>query len=268
MPFAIVNGVNHFFQEHGAGGEIVWFTHGILFSSDMFEPQYEALKAKYRCIGMDWRGQGRSDTPLGGYDVDNLAHDALALMDRLGIDRVHWVGLSIGGVVGVRLAAEHPERVASLSLIGAAADHEPLDKLSRYEHLFELMEEQGMSVAAETVLPILFGPHFLSDPARAAVRADWLRRISANDGARMRRAAAPILRRRDIRYMLPYVRCPTLVCTGEHDNANGPDRARILAEGIEGARLELIARAGHSATLEEPQATSDVLRAFLGGVGN
>ncbi|UPT64799.1 MAG: alpha/beta hydrolase [Hyphomonadaceae bacterium JAD_PAG50586_4] len=266
MPFTIVNGVNHFFQEHGAGGEIVWFTHGILFSSDMFAPQYQALRADYRCIGMDWRGQGRTDTPLGGYDVDNLANDALALMDRLGIDRVHWVGLSIGGVVGVRLAAEHPERIASLSLIGAAADDEPRDKLARYEQLFEIMEKQGLAAAAATVLPILFGPDFLSDPAREPLREDWIQRICSNDGARMRRAAAPILRRRDIRYMLPFVRCPTLVCTGEYDKANGPDRARILAEGIEGARLTIIPRAGHTATLEEPKATSEALRAFLGSV--
>ncbi|MDX2274331.1 MAG: alpha/beta fold hydrolase [Hyphomonadaceae bacterium] len=266
MSFALANGVSHFFQEHGAGDEVVWFTHGILFSSDMFAPQYEVLKARYRCIGMDWRGQGQSDTPLGGYDVDNLAHDAVKLMDRLGVSRVHWVGLSIGGVVGVRVAAEQPDRIASLSLIGAAADHEPYDKLARYERLFEVMEEQGVSATAATVMPILFGADFLSDPVRESLRDEWTRRICANDGARMRRVAAPILRRRDIRYMLPYVRCPTLVCTGEHDKANGPGRARILADGIEGARLEFIPRAGHTATLEEPQATSEALRAFLSDV--
>jgi pimeloyl-ACP methyl ester carboxylesterase len=257
------NGTKLFWQEHGSGDEAVIFTHGILFSSEMFSAQYVALGARYRCIGFDWRGQGRSETPLGGYDVDNLASDSVALMDNLGVRRAHWVGLSIGGVIGVRIAAERPERLLSLCAIGAAADAEPYEKLARYEALFDAMERDGVGSVLPTVAPILFGPDFLNDAARKNEREEWLRRLESCDGARAKRAAAPILRRRDIQHMLPHVRVPTLICTGELDKANGPDRAAILAGGIAGAELCIIPRVGHTPPIEAPGTLDGILLRFL-----
>lgn len=263
MPLADVNRTRLFYQEHGAGDDVVVFAHGILFSSDMFAAQYAALRTRYRCIGFDWRGQGRSETPLGGYDVDNLASDALALMDRLGVRHAYWVGLSIGGVVGVRLAAERPERIRSLCAIGAAADAEPHEKLARYEALFDAMEREGVASVVPAVAPILFGPRFMSEPTREDERKEWLQRIGTCDGVRAKRAAASILRRRDIQYMLPHVRVPTLICTGELDQANGPERAAILANGIAGAELHILSGVGHTPPIEAPEVLSQVLVDFL-----
>jgi len=191
----------------------------------MFAPQFEALKSDYRCIGLDWRGQGKSEMTLGGYDVDMLAYDCMALMTHLGIEQFHWVGLSIGGVIGIRMAAEQPARIKSLFAIGAAADCEPYEKLAKYESLFDKNLQEGFEAIREPM--------------------------------------APILRRRDIRYLLPYVKCPTFVTTGEHDGANGPKRAQMIHDGIAHSALDIIPRAGHTATIEEPVLLNAMLLKFL-----
>jgi pimeloyl-ACP methyl ester carboxylesterase len=263
MPHEIINGARLYFEDTGGAKPAVLFTHGIFFSSAMFAPQFEALKARYRCIGLDWRGQGQSEVTLGGYDVDILAQDCMALMTHLGIEQFHWVGLSIGGVIGIRMAAEQPARIKSLFVIGAAADCEPYEKLAKYEALFEKILKEGFESIRESMAPIIFGPDFLADAKRATLKKKWIDIMCANDPVACCRAAAPILRRRDIRYLLPYVKCPTFVTTGEHDGANGPKRAQMIHEGIAHSTLEIIVRAGHTPTIEEPDIVNAMLLKFL-----
>lgn len=264
MPYAQVNDAQLYYEDTGGDKPPVLFTHGIFFSSAMFAPQLEALRSQYRCIALDWRGQGQSEVTLGGYDVDNLARDCMDLMTHLGVRRFDWVGLSIGGVVGIRMAAQWPARIRSLFAIGAAADCEPYEKLSKYETLFEKILHEGFESIREQMAPIIFGPDFLADPSRAALREQWLDTMCANDRVACCRAAAPILRRRDIRYLLAHVKCPVFVTTGEHDGANGPARAQMIHEGIAHSQLEIIPRAGHTATIEEPAALNAMLTRFLG----
>ncbi|MDP3191631.1 alpha/beta fold hydrolase [Rhodoferax sp.] len=263
MPYAVVNDAKLYFEDTGGDKPVVLFTHGIFFSSAMFRPQFEALKAQYRCIGLDWRGQGQSEVTLGGYDVDNLASDCMALMTHLGVDQFHWVGLSIGGVVGIRMAAEHPSRIKSLFAIGAAADCEPYEKLTKYESLFDKILVEGFESIRAQMAPIIFGPDFLADESRALLKERWIDIMCANDRVASCRAAAPILRRRDIRYLLPHVKCPVFVTTGEHDGANGPARAQMIHDGIVNSQLEIIPRAGHTPTIEEPNVLNTMLMKFL-----
>jgi len=101
----------------------VVFGHGLLFSGWMFREQVAALQDTYRCVTIDWRGQG--DSPPGpAYDMDSLAGDAIALIEKLGTAPVHWVGLSMGGFVGQRVAARRPDLVRSLTLLDTSAEHE------------------------------------------------------------------------------------------------------------------------------------------------
>src|SRR5438105_1818396 len=101
-----LNGADIHYEDTGPGpaGTIV-FSHGLLWSSRMFAPQVEALRGRFRCIAYDHRGQGRTEVTPGGYDMDTLADDAAALIEALGVAPVHFVGLSMGGFVGMRLAA-------------------------------------------------------------------------------------------------------------------------------------------------------------------
>jgi 3-oxoadipate enol-lactonase len=264
MPIVNVNGANLFYEDTGGSSKpAILFTHGIFFSSAMFAPQFAYLRENYRCIGLDWRGQGCSEVTLGGYDVDNLARDCIELMNALSIEKFHWVGLSIGGVIGIRIAAEQAARILTLSAIGAAADCEPYEKLAKYEMLFEKILNEGFESIREAVAPIMFGPAFLADESRAVLKDRWINIMCSNNPEACYRAAAPILRRRDIRYMLPFVKCPTLITTGEFDGANGPSRAQMIKQGIAHAELSTIPRAGHTVTIEEPDFVNHLLGDFL-----
>ena len=261
-----VNGVKLFVRDTGGEGPVVLFTHGIFFDCDMFDAQVAALKDQYRCVRFDWRSQGRSEQTLGGHDVDNLAADAVALIEQMDLKPLHWVGLSIGGVIGIRIAAQRPELLRSLTAIGASAQNETLEKLKLYEEIIlDGYAVQGPEAIIDRLMPIMFGPDFMNDPDRAELRVSCRQRIIDNDPVVLARASAPILRRVDIRYMLPHVKTPALVMTGEHDAANGPDKSNVIHEGIAGSRQHILPRAGHTPCIEEPDALNDLLREFLSG---
>src|SRR5262249_22014148 len=111
MPRIVVNGANLHYEDTGPGREPIVFAHGLLWSGRMFEAQVAALKGRYRCITFDFRGQGQSEITRSGYDMDTLADDARALIEALGIAPCHFLGLSMGGFVAMRLAARRPELI-------------------------------------------------------------------------------------------------------------------------------------------------------------
>src|SRR5215813_13496911 len=104
MPHARLNGASLWYDETGTSGEMVVFGHGLAFSGAMFEAQVAALRDRYRCITFDLRGHGQSELTIDGYDIDTLANDAVALIERLSGGPVHLVGLSIGCFTGLRNA--------------------------------------------------------------------------------------------------------------------------------------------------------------------
>ncbi len=109
MPFLEIRGAKLHYTDTGSGDETIVFSHGLLMSGKMFADQIEALKSRYRCIAFDHRGQGQSSVTESGYDMDGLADDARALIEELGVGPCHFAGLSMGGFVGMRLAARHAE---------------------------------------------------------------------------------------------------------------------------------------------------------------
>src|SRR6266516_2952817 len=122
MPTLTVDGAVIAYSDTGApagspDARTVVFGHGLLMSGRMFDAQIDALRGEYRCIAIDWRGQGDSPPARSGYDMDTLAGDAIALIEQVVGEAVHFVGLSMGGFVGQRVAARRPELVRSLTLL-------------------------------------------------------------------------------------------------------------------------------------------------------
>src|SRR6185312_6315936 len=109
MPSIKVNGVELFYKESGSGPEAIVFSHGLLMDHTMFEHQRAAFDSRYRVIAYDHRGQGQSADPGSGYDMETVAQDAADLIKSLHAAPCHFAGLSMGGFVGMRLAARHPE---------------------------------------------------------------------------------------------------------------------------------------------------------------
>lgn len=124
MARITVNGAALHYEDRG-GPEAVVFAHGCLLDCRMFDVQVAALQGRYRCVAFDFRGQGRSEVTRGGYDMDSLTEDAACLIRSLGCAPCHFVGFSMGGFVGMRLAARHPGLLRSLAPVGTSASPEP-----------------------------------------------------------------------------------------------------------------------------------------------
>src|SRR4051794_32610609 len=180
MPHIDVNGARLYYEEHGDGPQTVIFAHGLLWSGQMFAQQVAVLQQRYRCITFDWRGQGQSEVTRAGYDMESLYADTLALIDALGIKACHFIGLSMGGFIGMRLAARRPDLVTSLILLGTSADPEPAANIPKYRMLNLVGRWLGFRLVVVQVMQIMFGQKFLNDPTRAQPRAEWRRRLLAN----------------------------------------------------------------------------------------
>lgn len=258
-----INGVDLHVKDTGSGTQAVVFSHGLLFSSVMFDPQVAALKDRYRCVAYDHRGQGQSAVTETGYDMDTLTDDAAALIENLEIGPCHFVGLSMGGFVGLRLAIRRPDLLKSLTLIESTADAEPKENHFKYRMLNFIARWFGLGAVAGQVMPIMFGQSFLNDPARQQERARWRAHIASGDRTGVTRAVAGVVDREGVFGQLGAIKTPTLIIVGEEDVATVPEKSERMHRAIPGSQLRRIPRAGHSATLEEPAAITAALTEFL-----
>ncbi len=262
MPRLQVDGADLHYQEAGRGPALV-FAHGLLWSSSMFRFQIAALRDRYRCIAFDFRGQGQSEVTRRGYDMDTLARDAAQLIEKLGAAPAHFVGLSMGGFIGMRLAARRRELLRSLVLMETAADAEPRLNIPKYKLMALSARLLGFGPLVGAVMKIMFARPFLDDPARAGLRDELRRSLLANDVVAAARAVDGVIFRRAVEEELPGIRTPTLVLSGELDAAVVPARSRRTAALIPGAQFVAIPQAGHTSSLEEPEAVNSALAAFL-----
>ena len=264
MPTRIsCNRVQLAVEDSGGGGPTVVFSHGLLYSLRMWDEQVPALRSRFRCIAYDHRGQGESEKPTTGLDMDTLSEDAVALIGALGVGPVHFIGMSMGGFVGMRLAARHPELVRSLILLDTAAGPEPEETVRRYRRLEWVARWFGTWPVAGKVEAIMHGASARKDPARAATLRAWRERLLRVDTAAMNRAVEGVLTRESAIPLLPRIRCPTLVMVGEEDTATVPAKSEEIASAIAGTRLVRIPRAGHMSPIDAPEAVTTELRSFL-----
>jgi pimeloyl-ACP methyl ester carboxylesterase len=244
----------------------VVFGHGLLFSGWMFWAQIEALRDDYRCVAIDWRGQGDSPPASSGYDMDTLSRDAIAVIEHLGTAPVHYVGLSMGGFVGQRIAARRPDLLRSLVLLDTSAAREERFAAVQDTVLSVIYRYLGIGPLRRLVEKIMFGPTFRADPRSKAVVDEWLKILSRNDRVGIQRAVLAVARRDGVLDEIGAIKAPTLVAVGEHDQPTPVKRSRQLVELLPGARLEIIKNAGHSSTIEQPEAVTQLIGAFLAEV--
>ncbi len=223
--------------------------HSFPIDRRMWSAQSAALAAAgHRVVAVDLPGFGASpplaaDAPsLDGY-VDAL----LATLDHLGLDRVTALGLSLGGYVALRLAARAPDRLRALVLADTrAAGDSPETRASRVLNL-GLVRTKGPAALIEKMLPHLLAPG-ASDSLRSTLRA-WAAEQSAEG---VTHALLAMRDRPDASSVLPTLRCPTLLVVGAHDAITPPAEHTAMAAAVAGARVEVIAGAGHLSNLERP----------------
>lgn len=261
MPSLDVNGARLHYEIVGSGTETIVFSHGLLMSGEMFRQQAEALGRHYRCILYDHRGQGRSEVTDGGYDMDTLAEDAVALIDQLDAAPCHFVGLSMGGFVGLRLAIRHPQLLRSLVLMDTSADPEP--RRFKYSLMAWFGRWFGFRLLVKPVMRLMFGRSFLRDPGKVDARAGWRRHLLALDRIGAYRAARGVIDRESVYDALGAITVPTLVLVGDEDVATVPALAERIRAAIPHARLVVIPHAGHTTAVEQPEAVNTVIGEFF-----
>jgi 3-oxoadipate enol-lactonase len=220
-------------------------------------PQLPSLAGRLRVIRYDHRGHGRSPVPAGPYRIDQLGADLLALLDRLGLARVHLGGLSLGGMVGMWLAAHAPHRVDRLVLLCTAAR---LGPAQAWAERAAMVRAHGMAAIADAGLARWFTPGFAERHPRTVAR--W-REVLLGTPAEGYAACCEAIQVMDLLPVLPRIQAPTLVIAAREDPATPPEHAERIAAAIPGARLELLADAAHLANLAQPERVSRLVLKFL-----
>jgi len=273
MPTILVNGVNLFYKESGSGPETIVFSHGFLMDHSMFEPQRAVFEKQYRVIAYDHRAQGLSQDPgyefrgghytretNNGYDMDTLADDAAALIKALHAVPCHFAGLSMGGFVGMRLAAHHPELIRTLTLMNTTATKEKPANRVKYAFLAQMVKLFSPAPFTPIAVKELFGKTTRKSAERRPMLEQWTGKLRARP-RNIARSLSAVMNRREFRAdELAAIHCPTLIITGDDDTAQPPRNSASLIAGIRGARHVNIPGAGHSSCLETPDAVTAAMR--------
>lgn len=256
-----IRGARLTWDDEGAGDQTVVLVHGLMLASESWESQRAALRSSYRVISLDLRGQGRSATTTEGLDLDSLAEDVNALIERVG-GPVHLVGFSMGAFICMRVAARHPDAVRSLTLIGPSAEAESRAKMPGYTLLLALVGLFGPRFVVPFMMRILFGSTFGRAPEHADARRRWRATLEALPKS-ITLAARASAHRSAIVGELPKIQAPTLIFSGEEDQPVPPRLARAVAQAIRGARLISVPQSGHAVMLERPELFNAELQSFL-----
>jgi pimeloyl-ACP methyl ester carboxylesterase len=272
MPTLQVDGATIAYEDTGSpdgrpDAPTIFFGHGLLFSGWMFHPQVEALSDEYRCVTVDWRGQGDSPPATGGgYAMDTLYADAVALVEHLDVGPVHYVGLSMGGFVGQRIAARRGELLRSLTLLDTSPDREPVKSAVEDIAMAAIYRYAGMRPLEKAVIKIMFGPTFRDDPTNRPVIDEFIQRLGRCDRAGMRHAIVAVATRKPVYPELDRITVPTQVITGADDTPTPPAKGRRIADRIPGARLAIVPQCGHSSTVEQPETITRLIGEFIRAV--
>ena len=251
-----------YYEEHGSGTPIVLW-HSLLCDGGMWDAQVKPLAEIGRVIVFDGPGHGRSEAPPAFTLWDN-AEAAVDAFDAMNIESAIWCGLSWGGMVGMRLALAHPERVKALALLDTNAAKDSRYKRAKYTLLAQLIRPAGIpeKLFQRAVAPLFFGERSFRD--RPELATAMYRTLAGWPPEGLSRVSMAVtVQRDDITSKLSSIRAPAIVIHGEDDKAIAMDRAREIATKISGAKLVAIPFAGHLSTVEEPKRVNEALVPFV-----
>ncbi len=263
MPFAEINGARVHYTDSGGDGDCVVLSHGLLHHGGMFAAQVAHLEGRHRVITFDHRGQGKSGVTANGYDMDTLSMDAEGLIEALDAGPCHFVGLSMGGFVGMRLAARRPDLLRTLTLLNTSAEAEPAANLPKYKLMNLCARLFGLGSVVGGAMPTMFGKTFLTDPERRTEKALWRKSMASGNRTGVTRAVAGVFAREGCETLLAQIDLPVGIGAGEQDLATVPAKSERIAEAIKGAELVVFRGAGHSSTIETPDQVNALIEATV-----
>jgi 3-oxoadipate enol-lactonase len=253
------NGIGINYDVSGPGdAPVVAMSHSLASSRVMWDPQLAVLSQTYRVLRIDTRGHGLSDAPAGAYTLDLLGDDALALLDELGIGRVHWVGLSMGGMIGQNLALRAPERLASLAICNSSSQV-PAAAAPVWGERIAAAQKSGMAALADGTMERWFTEGYRAKRTQQLeqTRLEFLR--TPVDGYV---GCCEAIRQLDYTDRLGNVKTPTLIIAGQHDQGTPLAASEVMKAKIPGAEL-VVLEAAHFSNVEQDKAFTEALTGFL-----
>jgi 3-oxoadipate enol-lactonase len=255
------NGIQVNYAIDGEGPCLV-MSHSLACSLEMWDPQIEALKGRYRILRFDTRGHGRSDAPAGAYSLEQLADDLHGLLQAVTVERPPFAGLSMGGMIGMTYALKYPGRLRSLALCDTSSRLGP-EVQPVWDERIKTATEKGMEPLVEPTLKRWFTEAMVSRRPPVLDKVAEMIRATPPAGYIGCCHAIPKI---NVTARLKDIACPIQVIVGEQDAGTPVAMAREIQAAAPGSELVVIPDASHLSNLEQPEAFNRALLDFLGRV--
>jgi 3-oxoadipate enol-lactonase len=256
MPFVDVGDLRTHYELTGDQDSVLVFSNSLGTNYSMWDPQMPRLAQRFRILRYDTRGHGQSSVTPGDYTIEQLGRDVLGLLDALGIGRVRFCGLSMGGMIGMWLGVNAPDRLHRLILCDTAAR---IGAKEMWNKRIATVRKDGMKSVAAAVIERWFTPEFRASYPQKVASTQAMLENSPPDGYA---ACCAAIRDMDQREAVAQIKVPTLVIYGGKDPATPPAEARFLVERIRGSQsVEL--NAAHLSNVEQADAFTEAVDDFL-----
>jgi pimeloyl-ACP methyl ester carboxylesterase len=257
-----INGIELFYDIKGAG-EPLLLVAGFLCDHAYWSLLMPSLISRYQVIRVDNRGMGRSSAPDSPYSLKQMAGDIAALLDHIGIDKVHLAGHSMGGQIAQELVLAHPENVQSLILLSSLAKGD-----ERFNNIIEtwgdLPSNVDLKLYEKVVLPWIFTDEFYSIPGMIEGLIEFAIKYPFPPATHTLYYHSRAILDFDTTDRLKHIHCPTLVLVGKQDVLTPIKFSEQLAQAIPNAKLVVLERGGHGFLVESPDAVASAILKFLG----
>lgn len=251
-----------YYESHGAGFPLV-LIRGLGSNADHWYAQVTDLSRHYRVIIFDNRGIARSSNPGGPFTIPDMAEDTIGLMDALGIEQAHVLGVSMGGMIAQEMALEHPRRIKGLILAvtHCGGAHQVAAEGAVRQKLLRMVTEGSLEAGADAIDAFFARRTIEERPQVVQAFAEVSTRHPAGPEILQRQMRA--VAGHDTYHRLGRIEAPTLVLAGEADALIPPANSRILAERIPGAELLVVPGGGHQVLVEQPRECNQAIITFL-----
>jgi 3-oxoadipate enol-lactonase len=249
-------------MEGPTSAPVVMLSHALATNLSLWDPQIGVLARDFRVLRYDSLGHGGSGAPPGPYSLDQLARQAAGLLDALGIARVHFVGLSMGGMIAQALALIKPQSVASLLLCDTSSRIPP-EAQTLWQERIRIAESEGMEPLVEPAVARWFTAPFRAAHPDVIERVRGMMRGTSPSGCA---ACCHAIAALDLTDRLQAIQAPALVIVGEEDQGTPIAMSRTIHERVAGSEMVILPSAPHLSNVEQPQAFNRAVTTFLGRV--
>jgi 3-oxoadipate enol-lactonase len=245
-----------------ADAPVVTLSHSLACDVTMWDPQMAMLTAKYRVLRFDTRGHGKTSAPAGAYTLDMLAEDARGLLKALNIPKTHWIGLSMGGMIGQMLALQSPGLLQSLTICDSSS-RVPPEARPMWQERIDTAKSKGMAALVDSTLGRWFTEPFLkSQPAKI----EPIRKLILNTPVDGYCGCGQAISQLDNTDKLPAIKLPTLIVVGRQDVGTPVAASEVMHGKIAGSKLVILEDASHISNVEQPETFNKAIGDFLAQV--